>query len=491
MRKLVRKGQEGISTDIFDPYSSVYNMSIGTNSQSQKNLINSLFSQEMGQKTSDYIQEGVGGSLEAATIAPPSELENVTIPTQVFETGTEDPSSFTDKFNNSTFGKNFGLWNAGLNIGNSIMTGIVGNKMYGGKYGSLVKGIDTGVNMIADGLSLVPGGQVFSLGLKGLSLANKGANALLGKLATDNKTAGDAWMNNPITGVVTNTINSIFGENAHTITEDRETRSLVGSDYGSTFNKVDKALEDSGARFGLVSKGALRDTNKRIDEAHNEMITAGYVADNAMDRFNLKYNMSDINGARYAQKATGGYRQSAVSFGREGMVIAKRVASKYKANGRKNSLSKQLVEEFKEGGQISTVLLEISTDPSPEEFKEGGILYPASTIEEIIVEELVEEFKEGGSFNVIPEGALHARLHHMDNADNLTKKGIPVVSETDTGELEQHAEIEREEIILRLSLTKRLEELAKEDTDEAAIEAGKILVEEILNNTIDNTNKLL
>ncbi len=105
--------------------------------------------------------------------------------------------------------------------------------------------------------------------------------------------------------------------------------------------------------------------------------------------------------------------------------------------------------------------------------------------------EFFQKFAEGGKFNVIPEGALHARLHHMENADNLTKKGIPVVSEKEGGELEQHAEIEKEEIILRLSLTKRLEELAKEDTDEAALEAGKILVEEILNNTVDNTNTLL
>ena len=104
---------------------------------------------------------------------------------------------------------------------------------------------------------------------------------------------------------------------------------------------------------------------------------------------------------------------------------------------------------------------------------------------------MIEEFKEGGAFNVIPDGALHARLHHMENSDNITKKGIPVVSEKEGGELEQHAEIEKEEIILRLSLTKRLEELAKEGTDDAAIEAGKILVEEILNNTIDNTNTLL
>jgi hypothetical protein len=28
---------------------------------------------------------------------------------------------------------------------------------------------------------------------------------------------------------------------------------------------------------------------------------------------------------------------------------------------------------------------------------------------------------------VIPEGNLHARLHHMEDADNLTKKGVPVV----------------------------------------------------------------
>jgi hypothetical protein len=29
--------------------------------------------------------------------------------------------------------------------------------------------------------------------------------------------------------------------------------------------------------------------------------------------------------------------------------------------------------------------------------------------------------------NLIPEGSLHARLHHMEDAEGLTKKGIPVV----------------------------------------------------------------
>lgn len=85
--------------------------------------------------------------------------------------------------------------------------------------------------------------------------------------------------------------------------------------------------------------------------------------------------------------------------------------------------------------------------------------------------------------NVIPEGALHARLHHMDNADELTKKGIPVIDNKG----EQQAEIELNEIIFNLEVTKKLEELCKDGSDEAAIKAGKLLVQEILFNTEDRT----
>lgn len=34
----------------------------------------------------------------------------------------------------------------------------------------------------------------------------------------------------------------------------------------------------------------------------------------------------------------------------------------------------------------------------------------------------IEKFQNGGSVNVIPDGALHARLHHMEDAKDLTKK---------------------------------------------------------------------
>lgn len=106
--------------------------------------------------------------------------------------------------------------------------------------------------------------------------------------------------------------------------------------------------------------------------------------------------------------------------------------------------------------------------------------------------------KHGGSVNIIPNGALHARLHHL-NIDNITTKGIPVVSEKEDGTLEQQAEIEHSEIILRLEVTKKLEEMANayyaSETSERkknyiAVEAGKILTDEILYNTQDNIGLL-
>lgn len=105
-----------------------------------------------------------------------------------------------------------------------------------------------------------------------------------------------------------------------------------------------------------------------------------------------------------------------------------------------------------------------------------------------------KKFAEGGTVNVIPDGALHAHKHHLEDIspeyEQVTSKGIPVVTEEEGGKLKQHAEIERNEIIFRLEVTKKLEELMKKGDDESAIEAGKLLVHEILNNTIDNTGIL-
>ena len=110
-----------------------------------------------------------------------------------------------------------------------------------------------------------------------------------------------------------------------------------------------------------------------------------------------------------------------------------------------------------------------------------------------------QQFKNGGELNIIPEGALHKNLHHMENDENITKKGIPVISEDEDGKIVQNAEIERSEIVLRLSLTQKLEKMLKKynsdisqkEKHDVATKAGQILVDELLNKTIDNTNELL
>ena len=104
----------------------------------------------------------------------------------------------------------------------------------------------------------------------------------------------------------------------------------------------------------------------------------------------------------------------------------------------------------------------------------------------------VPEIEETTQKNVIPEGALHKNKHHMEHAEGLTKKGIPVID--DGGE--QQAEIEHSEIIFTLEVTKKLEEYyeifysedsTNKEKEEAALNAGKLLVYQILENTEDRT----
>lgn len=105
-----------------------------------------------------------------------------------------------------------------------------------------------------------------------------------------------------------------------------------------------------------------------------------------------------------------------------------------------------------------------------------------------------QAFKQGGA--VIPSGSLHAHKNHMQLASEglVTPKGIPVVSEED-GEIQQQAEIEREEVIFDKQATTDIEKLYKKfnETDEEsekneiAIKAGKILTDIFINNTDDRT----
>lgn len=108
----------------------------------------------------------------------------------------------------------------------------------------------------------------------------------------------------------------------------------------------------------------------------------------------------------------------------------------------------------------------------------------------------IKKFKNGGTIeqSLIPSGALHAHKNHLNDADkdlakSVTAKGVPVVTFEEGGEIEQHAEIERGEIIFRLEISKKLEELWKDGSDKSMIEAGKLITKEIIANTKDNSGE--
>lgn len=114
-------------------------------------------------------------------------------------------------------------------------------------------------------------------------------------------------------------------------------------------------------------------------------------------------------------------------------------------------------------------------------------------------DEDIQSFQNGGiigiDVNVIPEGKYHAHNNHLgelnEDYKDLTKKGIPVVVHSEGEELEQIAEIEKMELIFRLEVTEKLEELFKDGSDEAMIEAGKLVAVEIMENTQDNSGEVL
>ena len=129
-----------------------------------------------------------------------------------------------------------------------------------------------------------------------------------------------------------------------------------------------------------------------------------------------------------------------------------------------------------------------------------GLKLPNREMLDAIYAKRTTSFKDGGVIgvdsNVIPEGALHKELNHMEEYNEeldkvITDKGIAVITTDKDGKVEQVAEIEKEEIVFRLELTKKIEELWHNGSQEAMLKAGKLLVKEIMGNTDDNTEEIL
>lgn len=306
--------------------------------------------------------------------------------------------------------------------------------------------------------------------------------------------------------------------------QSRQAQSSVAGGYSGAMEDIADAESREGSYSGWNS-GARRKANRLIAKTNDWKDTMWDWAQRN-DLNDIRSNqMNSINSNQYQTEVSGGYDLN--NSGR--MLVAKEGAKLFdsyksiKEYTKRIKLAKQGSKLVKEEPIIDKELERYYDDPLfstkskyNDDFHQGGswsedgkTFTPSefslfNFTQEQIAEALSKEFpeaslnitdevrvfKEGGKvnsrdMNVIPEGALHARLNHMDNKD-FTKKGIPVVAK-DGDKLEQTAEIERNEIIFNLSVTNKLEELMKDGSAKAALEAGKLLAEEILHNTIDNT----
>lgn len=238
----------------------------------------------------------------------------------------------------------------------------------------------------------------------------------------------------------------------------------TSSGYQGSRTFAEKAQKNAGARFLFGRKKA----NDMIQDAKLQDNQVQGILSDAKNDFAIQNNMSEINGLRIQNITSGGNQMMRAA--RKGMRVLTQ-----------DEVVKK-VEEIKKHRKGSTI------DFKPVDKKEET--EPKEESQTTI------KFQNGGQMNVIPEGALHARLHHMEDENpdlkgQITKKGIPVVSEEEGGEITQQAEIEREEIIFNKETTTALEELYekyKEDPKpEYAIYAGQILAQQIMENTDDRT----
>lgn len=336
------------------------------------------------------------------------------------------------------------------NIGNTMpkaggYADMIGSFIPKKEQSALTTGLNQGYDAAANMISSVPGvGTIVGGAMKIGGMLSDGLTAL--GVGTDQMTTTDKILDSKFMKLTPMGLVNAFGaKKADTIYKDNETWEQQGSAYGGSMAKVDDALTKSGKKYGTFSGKARRKANAQIAEAKRQQNLVSDINQEAQDAFAAS-NYSGI-GLRNELALSGGYRNMAV--GKQGMKIL----------DKESQWAREVLNKAKK-------------------HKEEPVEQPP-------------KFEEGGKVNVIPDGALHAHKHHLEDIspeyEQVTSKGIPVVTEEEGGKLKQHAEIERNEIIFRLEVTKKLEELMKDGSDDAAIEAGKLLAHEIINNTVDNT----
>ena len=395
-----------------------------------------------------------------------------------------DAQSMFSKLGNDAFKgglKNPNIASATMGAANAVANGLGAflpdKSVYSGDKGDIAKSADSIYDTASDVIGVIPGwGTIAGLGMKGAGLLSKGVSALGG--GTDGMTFTDSLLGSNFFQLTPmGLINGFGGKKAHTLQNglsEQEAIAGVGSSYGGSILEWQDASKYSNKKYGLFSRGARKRANRQIDTANKTMDTIEDINTTAQDNFTRANAMADTYNMAYQMQLNGGYNPL-TSIGRNGLKIqylkrAKKIVNKIKDQSYSNPKDDKLQEKEK-------IISHKNRGELIEQFFNPIDWKPTIQLESI------SKFQNGGSVNVIPEGALHARLHHMEDAKGLTKKGIPVVDNNGN----QQAEIERNEIIFRKEVTDQIEALRKDGSDKAAIECGKLLAKEIVENTDDKT----
>ena len=381
-------------------------------------------------------------------------------------------------------------WKSG-NQGGAIRTAADGTRqLFSGLHkndSSLTQGINQGYSAVQDIV-----GEVNPYASALMSLGALGGDVFkwIGG-GTDQQTTTDKIMDSDFFSWNIGALNGLAGSRTQQFGARKDVLAAGGNDYTGSSKNILEAADKAGKKYGLFSSGSRRSTNRFIDKMRGQQNTIESITNLARDRRDMALSTQQLNSYSYTNKLNGGWDYTLAA--KQG---AKLTRIKHIIDLQQRRIVESLQEsvaEFKQGGQIEE--WEPSFYEPISEFKEGGIIEQ---------EEWTPAFFENGGKieneeiltpqkNVIPDGALHKNKHHMENTEGLTQKGIPVID----NDGEQQAEIEVNEIIFSLEVTKKLEELYKsyshyttsqKEKDDLAIEAGKLLVQEILFNTEDRTS---
>ena len=332
---------------------------------------------------------------------------------------------------------------------------------YQGTYGNLSAGMDSAYDGVSDAVMKINPmvGGIMKLG----ALGTKALHSM--GVGTDAMTRTDAIMDSSFMALTPfGLINALGAKKSDTMEADTQTLALGGDSYSGAADDVMDAAEKSGKKYGLFSRKAL-------GRANDEMAAAGRLQNNMASIMNQNKmlmdalaNQQDMNNQQYQNMMNGTDWQAMPMSAKKGGIlpsqyqIAHRVAYNHKKQHTKQE-----------------------------------------PIEYVPVIDTIDMFQNGGQMSLLPEGALHKDKHHIEEVRDdlkgeITHKGIPVVTIAKDGQqVEQVAEIEHSEWILSADLTEKVEKLRdkynesddSQEKQEFAIEAGKLIAEEMMENTDD------